>query len=100
MRIARRDLVRGLLGASLYAEGQPAPEESGIEHVVLVMMENRSFWNQALQRRLWKDAAIDEPKASSELRLEELEEFLEWYTGRFENVRQGRSLHRFVRRDR
>lgn len=33
----------GPLSRLLYAEQLPSPENSGIEHVVLVMMENRSF---------------------------------------------------------
>jgi phospholipase C len=46
VKIGRRDFVRGILGSSgaaLLARDLPAPEKSGIEHVVLVMMENRSF---------------------------------------------------------
>jgi len=63
MKINRRDLLRGapfaagaaLLGhatgwpgAELFAQNfglasLPSPEESGIEHIVVVMMENRSF---------------------------------------------------------
>ena len=61
MRIDRRGFVRGIVGACGAAmagcatKGQgilnqplnlsslPAPEQSGIEHVVVVMMENRSF---------------------------------------------------------
>jgi phospholipase C len=61
MAINRRDFLRGVAGASgavaagslfgksLLADGTerlpllPTPDNSGIEHIVLVMMENRSF---------------------------------------------------------
>jgi phospholipase C len=46
VRVGRRDFLRGLLGASgvsLLSESPPAPERSGIDHVVVIMMENRSF---------------------------------------------------------
>jgi phospholipase C len=46
MRIDRRRFLRDLLGASgaaAAAEAAVPPESSGIEHIVLVMMENRSF---------------------------------------------------------
>ena len=60
MTIQRRDFLRSALGASIGAAAGtvlsscgvnsrglagilPSPEESGIEHVVVVMMENRSF---------------------------------------------------------
>ncbi len=63
MKMYRRDFLRGAVGASgaallgratgwpgvkLLAEGinlaaLPPPEESGVEHIVVVMMENRSF---------------------------------------------------------
>lgn len=55
MKIQRRDFLRSALGAtaasflsscgtrSPLGASQPSPEESGIEHVVVVMMENRSF---------------------------------------------------------
>lgn len=49
-KISRRDWMRGLLGAAILegfeegeAMGWPDPEETGLEHVVVVMMENRSF---------------------------------------------------------
>lgn len=41
-KISRRDLVRGLLGAAFLGD----PAETGLEHVVVVMMENRSFDHQ------------------------------------------------------
>src|SRR5947207_7837489 len=60
MKIDRRDFLRGAAGASgaaLFGRGWPAlraagaprdvslppPARSGIEHVIVVMMENRSF---------------------------------------------------------
>lgn len=55
MKIQRRDFLRSALGAtaasflsscgtrSPLGASLPSPEESGIEHVVVVMMENRSF---------------------------------------------------------
>ena len=63
MRINRRDFLRGAAGASGAAllgrtarsvgaglrpgnqglASLPSPQESGIEHIVVVMMENRSF---------------------------------------------------------
>jgi phospholipase C len=36
-------VIAALLAAPTHAQGLPAPEDSGIEHVVVVMMENRSF---------------------------------------------------------
>jgi phospholipase C len=54
MAINRRDFIRGVAGASAaaltgaspsssQAQSLPAPSSSGIEHIVVVMMENRSF---------------------------------------------------------
>jgi phospholipase C len=55
VKIHRRDFLRSALGASAtsvlsscgvqsrFAASLPSPEDSGIEHVVVVMMENRSF---------------------------------------------------------
>ncbi len=49
-KITRRDWMRGLLGAAILdgfgdtrAEATPDPEDTGLDHVVVVMMENRSF---------------------------------------------------------
>ena len=46
MKLGRRRFLRNLLGASgaaMTAEAAGMPERSGIEHIVVVMMENRSF---------------------------------------------------------
>lgn len=42
-RLTRTLTSTALLAAPLCAQGLPAPEASGIEHVVVVTMENRSF---------------------------------------------------------
>src|ERR1700740_3469648 len=56
LKIQRREFLRSALGAAAatvfsscsslrvpFAASLPSPERSGIEHVVVVMMENRSF---------------------------------------------------------
>ena len=49
MKLGRRRFLRNLVGASgaaMTAEAAVPPERSGIDHIVVVMMENRSFVHQ------------------------------------------------------